>query len=321
MSDPGQPLSVDPETLAALLDGRLAGDERARVLAAIDASPELLAIVGDAAEARALALPADKPLDEIADRPTDVSPAAPSNVAPRPRPEAPPPSLALRRSPRWFLPAMAAAVVIVIAVPLLDQYARRGTSRSGTRGIVESLARPSATSAELPGDAWGTMRGATDGASSTGRAVRIGARLADAHLLVATRDTALRGVTTQIAALLDSIPGAAVDAPLFRQISATDPGSVASRLRDASREIEGVLQPAPLHAGAWLESARIASARSDTSFFSASTSKASRNAVLSASEGTNRALADSLVAGVASRPIDMPAIGALATRLLGALAR
>ena len=51
--------SVDAETIAALLDGRLRGEERARVLAAIDASPELLDVLGDATEARELLAPSD----------------------------------------------------------------------------------------------------------------------------------------------------------------------------------------------------------------------------------------------------------------------
>lgn len=317
-----EPFSIDPETIAALLDGRLRGEERERVLAAIDASPELLAIVGDAAEARELVSPADRPAEERADppaaKPADVVTSAPL----RSPPEASPPPLAFRRRPRWLFPTLAAAaLIVIIAIPLMTRGVRGTNADLLMPRFIALLSRPTATSGELPGDAWGALRGANDGASSDGRVVRIGAQLVDAHLLNAAGDTALHGVATQIAALLENFPGGGMDAPTFRRLATTAPGPTAdSALRAGTKGVESVLQSESLRAGAWLETARIASARGDTAFFNAPATDSEKRELLTVAQGANRPVADSLVAAVSTQPRDMSVIGNLATRLLAALA-
>lgn len=329
--------SIDPETIAALLDGRLRGEERERVLAAIDASPELLAIVGDAAEARELASPVNRPetqpIDPPAERPAETATIAP----PAPRPESSPPPLAFRRTPRWIFTTLAAAavVIVVVGVPLLTRggasensapsdRAHADSARAtefSTTSVVGALTRPAATSAELPATAWGTMRGTNDGASNDGHVIRVGARLADAQMLNAAGDTALHGVAAQIAALLENFPGGSIEARAFRQIAAAAPGAAAAdSLRDATAGVELMLPGEGLHAGAWLETLRVASQRGDSAFFSAPVTAGARSA-LSAVSGPNRPLADSLVSAVSARPRDMTAINDLSTRLLAALAR
>jgi len=312
--------SIDPETIAALLDGRLRGEERARVLAAIDASPELLAIVGDAAEIRELLGPTDRTETDQPNAPADTPAERSATISPPARPETNAPRLAFRRRPMWLFATLAAAAVVIVAsVPLL---VRRSRTDFSTPRIVAALAHPAATAAELPGDAWGTMRGVGDAASTDGHVVRIGARLADAQLLNAAGDTALRSVAAQIAALLETIPGAAIDAPTFRQLAATTPGAAAEgMLREGTAGAERELSPNELRAGTWLETARIASARGDTSFFSGAMNDNAKSAVLSAAQGPNHALADSLVAAISAPTRDMGLISNLSTRLLAALAR
>ena len=166
------------------------------------------------------------------------------------------------------------------------------------------------------------MRGAGDGASTDGQAVRIGAKLADAHLLNAAGDTALRGVAAQIAALLENVPAGAIEARTFRDLAAGTPGaSPSDRLREGTTGVEAVVRPEALRAGAWLEAARVASARGDAHFFNAPMSDAARNALRAAAQGSNRPIADSLVAAVSAQPRDMAAISNLSTRLLAALGR
>lgn len=304
MSRDADQLPVDPETLAALLDGRLDDEERARVLAAIDASPRLLEIFADSAEVRELLQFGD---------------ALPT---PAPTPFALPSRSNTRLPARWWMiPALAAAAVFLISLPFAFRARPRGDELT-EYVIVSRLARPSAAAGELPREAWTRFRGAGDVATPDGRVVRIGARLVDAALLAAAGDSAVRQTAAQLAALLENIPGAAIEAPVFRQISG-DPWSSASvgQIRSAIIGVEHVLDSDALRAGMWLEAARVAAARADVAFFRAPLTPTERSALLARAGEPSRSVADSLLAAVDGQRINTAFVAALAERLMSAISR
>lgn len=242
------PAGITPERLAALLDGRLDERERAEVLRALDADPELRAAYADAAAIEGELAAAGASAGAGADVRAFRHEAAPGRW----------------RSGRVML--LAAGLAGVAFLPWAVARSRGGA--------VEPYALVRQLDVErrvgLPAEPWAVTRGSGVVMSERGRAVRLGARLVDLELAIAAGDSGMRAAAASVEQLAMSEPpltGAPVD--FYRQVAAGD--ADAARDRGARREgWEALSELAGADAarlGAWLEAARVAAVQRDDEFF------------------------------------------------------
>jgi hypothetical protein len=248
-ADPSSPVSprpIDPERIAALIDGRLNAADRTALLAELEASPEAFEIYNDAVAA-------------LREGVTETAPGIPAGASPS------------RRMPRWFrtyapVTALAAALAIAVALPLMR--------RAGRSGLEEP--RALAALVEPTGDAttiwqrtpWNESRGSAEALSARARGVRIGAFIVDLEVLARARDTSATRIALQIASLLDAIPAGAVAASAYRSLASQGMGSAsAEALGSAASFAEQVAGVSAVRVGAWIEAARMAAAQRNASFF------------------------------------------------------
>ncbi|HEY2804218.1 MAG TPA: hypothetical protein VGI92_00010 [Gemmatimonadales bacterium] len=230
---------VAPETLAALLDGTLPPDERARVLAIIARSPEAYEGFAEAAAVHRQV-----------------------NAVPGGR----------RVSWRTALPLLAAAAVgVVLLVP--RWIAARGTADVVTlvqaadlelgRGPDAVGRRLGATWSEA---GWSVLRGAESPLSERARAVRAGVRVADIEACVTSGDSlALTGVRSELVRLVRDSPLAAA---LAVQYATLGLGSTLAERRELNGQLRTLLgSPGSMELGAWLETARLAGLANRREFF------------------------------------------------------
>jgi hypothetical protein len=225
---------IDPERLAALLDGRLSSREAAAVRAQLaSAGDDTLSDYADAvAVTGAVAVEAN---------------GGRESVTPLP--------LRNRRLVRIATASMAAAAAIVLAVLL-----RRDPS-----GAPFPYASSVPASATLPTSAfWSSTRGTGSAPNTPGRSVRIGALFTDLQVAVQRRDTAAAAIAESIAANLDSLGGSAGFADRLRA-AARAPSATSDLVATARGALQFVDEPLA-RAGAWLEAARLAAEAGDTIF-------------------------------------------------------
>lgn len=306
---------IDPERLAALIDGRLGPREREAVLAQIAASSdETVEVFADA-----LAVTRELEASSSAEGLEALSPAV----------------VRTWRGMRWRTPgglaAIAAALVAVVVVPTwlstLDSEAAHDPGR-----FVRALAE---VDRGLPVDwdtqPWGATRGAADALSPEARALRVGARMVDLELTARTGDPRTAELAASVVALLEGIPGAAPAATEYRTLASADSAASPEQLTRLAERARRTAAPFVdrdyLKFGAWLEAARVAAAARDTGFFG---SRASREAVEEARKlrglsAPERAAVNSLHAtsGLSTRRrgTDWDALGRTLTRMLGTLGR
>jgi hypothetical protein len=293
---PTNPRAIDPERIAALIDGRLSANERTALLAELDASPEAFEIYNDAVTALR---------EGDIQTPGTAAGMSPPRRAPRPL--------------RTYAPfiALAAALVIAIAIPLMR--------RAGAPGLEE----PHVLAAALQptGDAttiwqrtpWTESRGSNDVLSTRARGVRIGARIVDLELLARSRDTSAARIALQVASLLDAIPAGSVAASAYRSLAAQGvPTASSDALGRAASFAEQVAGVTAVRVGAWIEAARVAAAHRNTSFFESTKTRDIERAI--ASLLTSPAAAKSALAELTrlldASPRDWPAIENALTVLL-----
>jgi hypothetical protein len=228
---------LDPQRIAALIDGTLGERERTALLAALAASDE-------GAELLDLALAAK-----------DAAPTPVQAIAPR-KPGA---------NMRTVILLAAAALAFVIAIPLM----RRGGSTSAPDAI-----RFAAALTARPGDdfhtesrPWPSARGGAASLPSREIAVRIGTYVTDIQVAARERSPALATLTAEIAAVLDNVPGGAVAARTYRGVNAAS-GDIAGQLDAAQREaLAASPDAATTETAGFLEATRLAAARRDSAFF------------------------------------------------------
>ncbi|CAN5213193.1 hypothetical protein BH09GEM1_BH09GEM1_14280 [soil metagenome] len=230
---------IEPERLAALLDGRLADADAALVRAELaQADDDSIAAYADAVAL----ITADASLPKV----------IPIASAQKPR--------------RWITPSLAAAAVLVVAVLL----ARRPPS-SGSHDVEgyrpSALAAALAPSAVAPDDpGWSATRGGGQGVSERGRSVRIGALLTDLEI-AAARGTPTKSQSAAIAALLEDLTGGSFVASSLRQLdSAGSTESSATRRHEAGRQAIGMIDARYADIGAWIEASRVAAGLKDSTF-------------------------------------------------------
>jgi hypothetical protein len=276
--------TIDPEQLAALLDGRLTAEQRSALLAQLALSDADFEIFVTALLAQ-----------------RDAESTIPSPAAPRLR--------ASRRSPatRWL--AVAAVFFVVFAIPTIWWRLARPTT----------LLAPTTT---LPlswdGHPWSTTRGAGDPLTPDARAARIAARLVDLDVAVNTHDSTASTIAADIAALLDPIPATGPLIALYHQLAQAPTKSVATPLLAQARPATlRLLSPAPAAAATWLESARLATAHHDAPFFHTPQSTATLSHLTPIADPTIVQHLQSTIA--ASGDIDWTALDHDLTTLLSAL--
>lgn len=231
---------LDAERIAALIDGRLSGDERADVLRALDADSDAFAIYADA-----LAVQSDTAAEST------------------------PHSARVRsvgwRSPRSLLVAgallAAAAAAFILILPRGD--------RATFNELLQTI--PPTTRRALPSaPEWDVARGqdATAGTAAA-QAIRIGAQFADLWMLARANDTATSTAARRLSRSVSSASplAAPVSAALDRVAAARDSAALFAALNQATEEAGAVLDAASLRLGAWLDAARAAALRRDQAFF------------------------------------------------------
>lgn len=246
MTDP----RISPEQLAALLDGTLSREQRARLLKELASSPEDVALL---LESVAIADEAD------ADR---VVPLVPS-----------------RPWLRWGL-AAAAAVAAVVAVSLLRQPTEPEVVALVTQ--LEGRVPPGEEWAAAP---WTAIRGVEGGGGDPGLAFRVGVRLVDLEVAARSGQPQVAArMSDELSRLLAATAGGAPFAARYALL-----GEVASdaERRTLAVEVSRLWGDTPwLDAGAWLRVAHLAALLQDDAFFASNSAARRRlDALVAAIEG------------------------------------
>jgi hypothetical protein len=248
---------IDPERLAALLDGRLPAAERRAVL-------DQLAASEPAAEAYVDALAV---LSELEPAQNADDPRARGIASERLRWRHPP--------KRWL--AIAALLAGVALAPSLITRLRRSEQTDPSRVVALLAARNRGLPAGWDRGPWSSVRGADQPLTASARAVRLGALLVDLELAVRGHDAALADIARDISDLLEPVPASGPIAAMYRDLgqrAGVPSDDLIPLLRPAGDAAVRLVGPQPAQLGAWVEAARIASVRSDTAFFRAGESRA-----------------------------------------------
>lgn len=241
---------IDLERIAALLEGRIGGDERAELLRELAASPEAAELFAEAA-----AIHAEVATSGHSDAPTG------GHTLAMPR----------RRKPkfRWAVASLplAAAIAAIIVLPRIGQSGVPLT----LRGDAEWLAAAAGELTDALGPAWAdplwtVTRGPAD--APTIQAFRVGVRLVDLEVARrAQQEDIVRQLAASVREMLEAAPEGAVAAVQFDRIAQSE-GVEAQALEDAFDATVAVLaSDAEFDLGLWAEQARLAAAAGDSVFF------------------------------------------------------
>jgi hypothetical protein len=278
---------IDPERLAALLDGRLSETEAAVLRAELaSADDDTIAAFADA-----IALTAE-------------------DAKARPR------AMGRTRRWTWSLSALAAAAAITVVVFSLrsglaaDDYSPQSLSRALGAGVG---IRPSA---------WSVMRGDAQDLPPLARAVRLGALLTDLEVEAQT-DQAVRSVAKDIVTLLEGANGGSLATPPYAGLANGRTATLGESQRaEAGRQAMRFVDHSFVRGGAYLEALRLAMLADDRAFFERTKSDAldamAADARISAND---RVRLTQLTTVLRTRPINARDAGEKAEELLRLLAR
>ena len=241
---------IDPERLAALLDGRLSATERDRTLRELSAAgDETLAAFADAAAA-------------VGPDAGARSASASAVTADR-----------THRSRGWWVAAGSIGIAAV-AGWLLVRPGREPALTGADGSPLRYAAALDVRQVGVPdaADIWTATRGSGDVLSAPARSARIGARLTDLAVALAAHDSVAVRYATELAELSGGYPGGGALAAQFRdaalRITASREGNPVD-LEPLARAVVAFATPGTLHAAAWAEAVRAAAARGDSAFLSA----------------------------------------------------
>lgn len=291
---------LDPELLAAFLDGAVTPDERSRVLQTIAASPEAYAEFAEAAAIRE-ALHANE---------MSAAPAAST---------APPLPARWRRIAVPLSLLAAAGVAITVAVRL-----RPATGRADAFAVVAQATNLNMTSgsgslsARLGPDweraGWSLTRGTGDDIAPPARAFRAGLRAAQLEAAVGARDSiAIGNAVLALEQLLAETPGAGPTTTQLRSLASNTATIDADGRRVLAGQLSALLgAPDAFDLGVWVGTAQIAARAGDARFFApggAGSAYPLRELSdrLRASSGAAAAMVDSLAASGSSGAADLVA--------------
>jgi len=230
---------IDPERLAAFLEGRLDPAARAAMVEELShADPETLIAFGDAASI--------------------VRDAAHST--PRVR-------LWSRRS--ILVGATLLAAAVAFAAVMLPRYlGRNGADQESSAHFVALL--DSAARGAQPVRVLDVSRGGERPSAPSGSAVRLGAHITDLGVAVERGDSTASSLAATLATECEAIPGGGAAGAAYRQlVDALRAGRPANAndLRLAAATAQASAGEAATRLGAWIQAARYAAAGRDASFF------------------------------------------------------
>jgi len=168
------------------------------------------------------------------------------------------------RMPRAVWLALAAALVVVALLAVQ----RRGESRAPAGDVAHYVAQlePGPSVALLELSPWSITSGPTAVAPAAALPWRIGARLVDVELAIASGDTAAaRRLGRQLVTMLGQAGAPAAASEIYADAAALTAPGVARR-REAERLLVQQLGE-PVALGAWIEAARYASLQRRAPFF------------------------------------------------------
>ena len=234
--------NIDPERLAALIDGRLTGSEREEVITQLARSDDSYEIFVDAAGI----------VRELEDKATPW----------------------WRRGSTGFL-AIAAGLVGIAALSWTMMQRSAGVNAPSDWPVALLTDDVAGLPAEWNDVAWPRTRGArTEALTADSRAARIGARLVDLELALRKPDQRAAGFAEELASTLDAVPGGAPIAAWYRSVAQSANQGIAPATDEWSTmraNAEAAAGQMPARQAAWAETARIAAMRHDASFFSSDT--------------------------------------------------
>jgi hypothetical protein len=244
---------VDPETLAALLDGKLSSEERARVLARLAKSEreyedllETAALVGEMnANPSIGTAPSAPPVALVRD--TSVPPSA--------------------RKRSWLRPTLVGP--IIVAASLVVVAVLRAKTHRNPDAALFAVIESAAGTERLPAD-WPRTRGTRDVIAPEALSFRLGATFTDLDLAIAATDSvSMRAISSNLADLAATIPSAAstvvrIRAMADRGLSDASPDD-RLELADNLRTLNP--NAAWFDLGAWAQAARHAAHAGRAEFF------------------------------------------------------
>jgi hypothetical protein len=232
------------ERIAALIDGRISGEEGSTLLSQLAESEDDLSVMADAAAAADdLAVSG-----ELANRASST--AIPISSAKNRRP-----------APLIFVGGLAAAAVATI---LLLRTSDTPGSYDAAHAMVATLSDKSTLPADWNYTPWTATRG-SDAIPDTTAYIRIGARTTDLEFAIQSGSSQSQQFARDIQELLANVPGGGATATVFRSL-AENPGS--TELLNRAREgLAALPQQGLLGLGSWFEAARIAASRKDEKWF------------------------------------------------------
>jgi len=255
---------IDPEQVAALLDGRLDEQRRTELLACIAASEEGLDVLADtAAVLRELEGPCDA---EDSEGTEPASLPGDGGIIPLH------PPFRRRRWPvrRWA--ALAAALAAVALVPVLWSRLHTPDPRDPGRPITllaeTGVPGLPAGWSERP---WRLVRGSAASLVPEARAARLGALQVDLELAVGARDSAAASqLVGEIETLLADVPASGPVMDEYRVVArriGEPPARLAGALAEARTGMAVLAGEERVALGAWAEAGRVAASLRDVAFF------------------------------------------------------
>jgi hypothetical protein len=285
---------LDPNKLAALIDGHLSAADRDVVLARLSASPDDLELVADV-----LAV-----AGELDDGVTDIRSAAAKRTP--------------RRPPltRWL--SVAAAILVIATLPVMMRYA----TTPKVDGYASLLSNRVALAPGWDQLAWSATRGSADDISERARAVRAGALTTAIDVSVAHADSAVTRLARQMASLLAGVTGANDAMSTYARMAENGASVSPAQVRTARADAREAILPREFDNGAWLEAARIAAVDHDTAFFNTTASRAQLAALKRDPPGDDRTRADVFSVGrfIEGHDWDWDALADKTTSILAFLA-
>jgi hypothetical protein len=269
--------NLDLELIAALIDGRLSGEERARAVRMLADSDDALEVFATAVRYDAAAATHDADARVIA--------------------------IPAHRTRRWrvIVPVAAAAVLAIVLVPGVVRH--RSTGDFATQYALALSKNPRFATGLGAGwneHGWSVTRGAetrpsgqpAGGALDSTIAFRLGVQSVDLDVALRGADTALaRRLTGQIIDLLGAVALSQSAVLSYSELAkglASEPLPTSmARASDAEQELRNVLNSSPSYAfGGWASAANLASQLRDTSFFTSSHGTALVRSTIPAAELT-----------------------------------
>jgi hypothetical protein len=292
---------VDPERLAALLDGRLSEEERLVTIKQLSQqTDEDLGVLADAAGVLS-------ELESANEKSLIAPPIAPQAIH----------ATRSRSYLRWPI-VLAAGILVAVGATTLMQRSR---SRSNAWIAAAPAVATDAASLLEANPPWQTYRAGEVALTPRARATRIGRTLVDLEIARRTTSGTTAHLAAELADLLLGVDGAATAAATYRAMATGQ--SVSPEIDRATRStILSTADEYGVRAGSWLEATRAAAVAQVEAFF---TSKDNDRAL---GEMEHLAESDEVRSAVRSlrdaerpAPRNWSAIDSAAARLLGLLGR